>query len=110
MLKLLRRALTRIGEFASHPMAFGLVLLYAVAWLIFSSETFGWAAVATLATWMMTLFITRTEHRDTEAIHAKIDELLRAHHDAKTELMALDTKDVEEIEALRSETRQREIF
>ena len=91
-------------------MAFGLVLLYAVAWLIFSSETFGWAAVATLATWMMTLFITRTEHRDTEAIHAKIDELLRAHHDAKTELMALDTKDVEEIEALRSETRQREIF
>ena len=48
-------------------MAFGLVLLYAVAWLIFSSETFGWAAVATLATWMMTLFITRTEHRDTNA-------------------------------------------
>jgi low affinity Fe/Cu permease len=27
---------------------------------------------------MMTLFITKTEHRDTQAIHAKIDELLRA--------------------------------
>jgi hypothetical protein len=27
----------------------------------------GWAAIATLATWLMTLFINRTEHRDTEA-------------------------------------------
>ncbi len=65
--------------------------------------------MATLATWMMTLFINRTEHRDTQAIHAKLDELLRAHADAKTELMTMDSKDVEEIEALRSETRKREI-
>jgi low affinity Fe/Cu permease len=108
MSALLRRSLTRIGEFTSHPMAFGVVLVYAIAWLIFSRETFGWAAIATLATWMMTLFVTRTEHRDTAAIHAKIDELLRAHAEAKTELMALDTKDVEEIEELRSKTRQRE--
>jgi Low affinity iron permease len=68
--------------------------------------TFGWGAIATLATWLMTLFITRTEHRDTQAIHAKIDELLRAHGEARTELAHLDEKDVEEIEAHRSETRQ----
>jgi low affinity Fe/Cu permease len=55
---------------------------------------------------MMTLFITRTEHRDTQAIHAKIDELWRAHGEARTELAHLDEKDVEEIEAHRSETRQ----
>ncbi len=71
----IRHGLTRIGELVTHPAAFGLVTVYAIAWLIFSPTTFGWGAIATLATWMMTLFITRTEHRDTQAIHAKIDEL-----------------------------------
>jgi low affinity Fe/Cu permease len=28
--------------------------------------------------WMVMLFITRTEDRDTQAIHAKLDDLLRA--------------------------------
>ena len=102
----IRHGLTRIGEVTAHPMAFGLVALYAIAWLIFSPNSFGWGAIATLATWLMTLFITRTEHRDTQAIHAKIDELLRAHGEARTELSRLDEKDVEEIEAHRSETRQ----
>jgi low affinity Fe/Cu permease len=106
MLARIRHGLTRIGELTAHPAAFGIVALYAIAWLIFSPGTFGWGAIATLATWLMTLFITRTEHRDTQAIHAKIDELLRAHGEARTELAHLDEKDVEEIEAHRSETRQ----
>jgi low affinity Fe/Cu permease len=102
----IRRGLIRIGELTTRPAAFGIIALYAIAWLIFSPGTFGWGAIATLATWMMTLFITRTEHRDTQAIHAKLDELLRAHGEARTELARLDEKDVEEIEAHRSETRQ----
>ena len=84
-----------------------MVVVYAIAWLIFSPETFGWGAIATLATWMMTLFITRTEHRDTQAIHAKIDELLRTHGAARSELARLDEQDVEEIEAHRSQLRGR---
>jgi low affinity Fe/Cu permease len=51
---------------------------------------------------MMTLFITRTAHRDTQAIHAKIDELLRTHGEARTELTQLDKQDVEEIVAHRA--------
>jgi low affinity Fe/Cu permease len=102
----LRHSLTRIGELTTHPAAFGVVVAYAVAWLIFSPTTFGWGAIATLATWVMTLFITRTEHRDTQAIHAKIDELLRAQGHAKTEITRLDQQDVEEIVAHRSETRR----
>jgi hypothetical protein len=77
MLHAIRHGLTRVGESTSHPAAFAVVGTYAVAWLIFSPDTFRWAAIATLATWLMTLFINRTEHRDTQAIHAKIDELLR---------------------------------
>jgi low affinity Fe/Cu permease len=63
-------------------------------------------AIATLATWMMTLFITGTEHRDTQAIHAKIDELLRTHGEARSELTRLDEQDVEEIEAHRTRHRK----
>jgi low affinity Fe/Cu permease len=104
----IRHGLTRIGELVTHPVAFGVVAVYAIAWLIFSPTTFGWGAIATLATWMMTLFITRTEHRDTQAIHAKIDELLRAHGEAETGLSRLDQQDVEEIVEHRSE-RQRQL-
>jgi hypothetical protein len=49
------------------------VAAYALAWLILSPQIFGWGAIATLATWLMTFYINRTEHRDTQAIHAKID-------------------------------------
>jgi low affinity Fe/Cu permease len=56
---------------------------------------------------MMTLFITRTEHRDTQAIQAKIDELLRSHGEARTELTTIDEKDVEEIEEHRAKERER---
>src|SRR5262249_45065397 len=48
----------------------------------FSPETFGWAAIATLATWLMTLFINRTEHCDTQALHAKLDDAVHQQNRA----------------------------
>jgi len=98
--------LTRLGELAAHPAAFGVIAIYIVAWLFFSPSTFSWGAVASLATWFMTLLITRTEHRDTQAIQAKLDELLRTHGDARDELTAIDEKDVEEIAAHRAKERE----
>ncbi len=71
VLQRIGRILTRIGLLATRPAAFGIVAACAVAWLVFSPETFGWSAVASLATWMMTLFITRTQHRDTQALQAR---------------------------------------
>lgn len=102
-----RHRLTRLGELAAHPAAFAVVAIYAAAWLLFAPNTFGWSGIATLATWMMTLFITRTEHRDTQAIQAKLDELLRTHGEARDELMLIDQKDIEEIAAHRAKERQR---
>jgi low affinity Fe/Cu permease len=106
MLQAIRHALTRVGEFTTHPTAFAVVAAYAVAWFVFSPETFGWAAIATLATWLMTLFINRTEHRDTQALHAKLDELLRTHGEARTDLTTLDDRDVEDIEEHRKRHRE----
>jgi low affinity Fe/Cu permease len=56
----------------------------------------------------MTLFINRTGYRDTQALHAKLDELLRTHGEARTELTALDESDVEDIEEHRQQQRERE--
>ena len=73
-------------------------MIYGVTWLIFSRETLEWHSVATLATWLMTLFIQRAEHRDTQAIHAKLDELLHVHGDARHDLTQLDEKEPEQIQ------------
>lgn len=102
----LRHALTIVGTWIASPIAFGVVLLYAVLWFAFERDTFDWHAVATLATWMMTLFIQRAEHRDTQAIHAKLDELLHAERYADNRLTGLDDEEPEEIEEHRGRARR----
>jgi low affinity Fe/Cu permease len=98
----IRSALTKIGVLAAHPAAFLIVVVYTVAWLILEPETFDWHGVATIATWLMTLFIQRAEHRDTQAIHAKLDELLKADEGARTDLKNVDNQEPEEIEEGRA--------
>jgi low affinity Fe/Cu permease len=93
--------LTQIGVSTSHPLAFAVVAVYVAAWIIFDPASFGWQSTATVATWVMTLFIQRAEHRDTQAIHAKLDELLRAHGDADEHLAKLDREEPEEIKRQR---------
>ena len=106
MISYMAPALTRVGVLAAHPAAFMIVLCYVLAWLLLSFETFDWHAVATVATWVMTLFIQRAEHRDTQAIHAKLDELLRVEGRAWSELAQLDEEEPEVIEQHRSEERK----
>jgi low affinity Fe/Cu permease len=95
-----------MGVLTAHPAAFVIVLCYVVAWLVFSFHSFDWHAVATIATWIMTLFIQRAEHRDTQAVHAKLDELLKAEGRALTELAKLDDEEPEAIEEYRFEERR----
>jgi low affinity Fe/Cu permease len=64
-----------------------------------------WHSLATLSTWGMTLVIQRAEHRDTQAIHAKLDALLKVHGDAEDELMSIDDKDAEEVERDRDKVK-----
>jgi low affinity Fe/Cu permease len=94
---------THVGQAAGHPAAFLVVLVYAVLWLIFSPATFGWSAVTTLAVFVMTLFIQRTNRRDNLALHAKLDELLRVDNSARSELTQLDEQEPEVIERHRDE-------
>jgi low affinity Fe/Cu permease len=98
----LRAWLTRIGVATAHPAAFFILGIYVALWLIFDPRSFNWAGIATLATWVMTLFIQRAERRDTQAIHAKLDELLRAEGKADNALRLVDRSEPEEIEAHRN--------
>jgi low affinity Fe/Cu permease len=94
-----RHWLTNLGVFTASPYAFAIVALYGLAWAVLHGIDFH--GLATLATWIMTLLIERAEHRDTQAIHAKLDELLRTSGDSRNELTHLDEREPEDVEAFR---------
>ena len=102
-----RRFLTQAGVWTPHPAAFVLVTCYGIAWFIFDRETLNWPGIAALATLFMTLVIQRAEHRDTQAIHAKLDELLKADKNARTEMREIDKQDAETIEGYREKSHSR---
>src|SRR5215218_1487026 len=98
-----REWLTDIGVLTARPAAFAIFALYALVWIVFGNGL-EWHSFATLATWGMTLVIQRAEHRDTQAIHAKLDELLKAS--GRAHQMNVDDVDAEEVETKREEIRR----
>jgi low affinity Fe/Cu permease len=100
----IRQSLTRIGELAAHPAAFGVLLTYTLLWFIFDRSTLDWHGFATLAAVFMTLIIQRAEDRDTQALQAKLDELLRASRSADSELAKIDSLEPEDIKRIRNES------
>ena len=98
--------LTRLGAYMASPFAFLVVFGYGALWYLFKPETFEWHAGATMAIWFMTLVIQRAEHRDTQAIHLKLDEMLHALGEARNELTRADEEEPEEIEKRRDRMRK----
>jgi len=105
MQKALQNFLTSAGTWMARPAAFGCVVVYVVFWSIFDRESFNFHGAIALITLCMTLFIQRSEHRDTQAIQAKLDELLRTQGDARQGLTRLDDQEPEQIEAHRAVAR-----
>jgi low affinity Fe/Cu permease len=103
-LKMVRGWLTQIGVLTSRPVAFAIFVAYATAWLVLG-DGLKWHSIAVMATWGMTLVIQRAEHRDTQAIHAKLDELLKAVGDADKDVMDIDDKDAEDVEKEREKVK-----
>jgi len=101
----LQRFLTNAGIRLSGPWVVIAVLLYTAFWLIFDSRSFGWHGVTTIATLLMTSFIQRSEHRDTQGTHAKLDEMLRVNGDAENQLTKLDDREPEQVEEFRDRAR-----
>lgn len=96
------RHLTDLGTLTARPWAFLIVILYGGLWLLFWPETLDPHGFVTLIVWAMTLFIQRAQYRDTQALHAKLDELLRVEGAARNDLMRIDEEQPERIEEHRA--------
>src|SRR5512139_112206 len=104
MNEIFRRFANNVSRVAGSPWAFTLSIALIVLWLISGplfhfSDT--WQLVinttTTIITFLMVFLIQNTQNRETRAIHIKLDELLRAVHDARTNLVSLEDASDEEI-------------
>jgi low affinity Fe/Cu permease len=96
-----RSTLTHLGVLTAHPAAFLIVIAYVAVWGLVEPATLDLHGIATVATWLMTLFIQRAAHRDTQAIHAKLDELVITQGGARNEISNIDQLEPEEVEERR---------
>jgi low affinity Fe/Cu permease len=98
--KIISRATGRPGAFLT---AIGLVLVWAITGAYFRYST-DWQLVintgTTIITFLMVFLIQNTQNRDSEAMHLKLDELIRAMegaHNALLDLEELEEKDLDKI-------------
>lgn len=93
-----------VGQPAAFMIALGVVIAWAVCGPIFGfSDT--WQLVintgTTIITFLMVFLIQNTQNRDTEAIHLKLDELIRSHRPAKNSYISLEDLSIEEMDKLK---------
>ena len=97
-----------IAEAAGHPISFTLALLTIIIWGA-SGPLFGysdtWQLVintgTTIVTFLMVFLIQKTQNRDTETIHLKLDELIRVTKGARNMMLDLEHMDDESLKRLR---------
>jgi low affinity Fe/Cu permease len=93
-----------------HPTAFVLAILVIAVWAI-TGPLFHWSDTwqliintgTTIVTFLMVFLIQNTQNRDSEAIHLKLDELIRATKRARNSMLDLEECTEEEIKAMRDE-------
>lgn len=92
------------GKPATFAVAVGLIVAWAIAGSFFGfSNT--WQLMintgTTIVTVLMVFLIQNTQNRDSQAIHLKLDELIRAKKGARNTLLDLDDLSDEELDRLR---------
>ena len=102
------RAATHVARFTGHPAIFAFACLVIVIWgamgpFLGYSDT--WQLVintgTTIVTFLMVFLIQNTQNRESEALHLKVDELLRALDAADTRLVDLEERSEQELQRLR---------
>jgi low affinity Fe/Cu permease len=94
---------------AGQPIAVTFAALVIVIWL-FSGPFFGfsntWQLIintgTTIVTFLMVFLIQNTQNRDSEAMHVKLDELIRAIEGAHNALLNLEELDEKELDRIRA--------
>jgi low affinity Fe/Cu permease len=100
---------SRTAFAAGQPVAFIVAVLTIAGWGV-SGPLFGWSdtwqlvvnTATTIATFLMVFLIQNSQNRDAAAMQAKLDELIRAVHNARTEFVGIEHLTDHEIEAIRA--------
>ena len=95
----------QLGRSTTFALAFFSIVLWGV-----SGPFFGWSDTwqlvintgTTIVTFLMVFVIQNTQNRDTQALHLKLDELIRVNTDARNSLMGLEEKSQSEVEDIKS--------
>ncbi len=107
MSKLFTKFANAVSAAAGSPFAFLLCAAYVIIWAM-TGPIFGfsdtWQLVintsTTIVTFLMVFLIQNTQNRDNGAIHAKLDELIRATTDAKNEYIGIEHLTDEELKEI----------
>ena len=97
-----------VSNATGRPAAFALATLVVVAWAV-SGPIFGfsdtWQLVintgTTIVTFLMVFLIQHTQNRDNEALHLKIDELIRAAKHANNAILDLEQLEDVQLDRIR---------
>jgi low affinity Fe/Cu permease len=88
----------------AHPATFIVATLLVIAWALTGPSLHyseNWQLVinttTSVLTFLMIFLLQNTQNRDARAMHVKLDELLRAVHGARTELVDLENVTEEEL-------------
>jgi low affinity Fe/Cu permease len=100
---------TAAGQPATFLLAVGTVVVWAVTGPLFGySDT--WQLVintgTTIITFLMVFLIQNSQNRDGAAMQAKLDEILRAVEDARSEFIGIEHLDDTQIEQIRTALEQ----
>lgn len=105
---------TRFAKWTAHatgrPAAFAVATAALIIWAV-SGPLFGfsdtWQLVintgTTIVTFLMVFLIQNTQNRDSEAVHVKLDELIRSHRSAQNALLDLEEMEEDELEKIRAD-------
>jgi len=100
---------SRIAGFVGQPLAFVIALASIILWAVTGpvfdfSDT--WQLVintsTTIITFLMVFLIQNSQNRDAAAIHAKLDELVRAAADARNAFIGIEHMSAHQLEEIRA--------
>lgn len=110
---LFERIASRVATATGRPWAFIGALAIILFWAL-SGPVFGWSDTwqlvintgTTIVTFLMVFLIQNAQNRDASAIQAKLDELIRAVHNARNAFIGIEHLSEAELVALK-ETLER---